>query len=126
MRTISGWNADNMFFLTRDGDITILHSDEEESNPTLHEPVLFRYSNQVAWERPPKDTIDEFGRNYIDKMFIRLCEIVHVLAAWHAFKSLSCRKIDDVYIARLEWDDEVIEMELCAMVNDLSQRYKST
>ena len=115
-KPLAGWNADNMFFLTRDGDIKIVHS-ETDPVTTIDEPALFHYANQCCFERPfPKESVDVFGRNYTDKLFIRLCEIVYCLAPYLGFKSLTCKKVDDQYVVRLELRDETLEMELGEMV----------
>ena len=119
MRTIFGWNADNMFFLTRDGDIEIT----TVGFPKSAEPepgTLYHYANQCLLDRKldDKDANDEFGRNYTDKMFIRLCETVFVYLTGKedTFRSLTCRKDGEKYIARLQVTGMTLEYELEFMV----------
>jgi hypothetical protein len=110
-----GWNANNMFFLTRDGDIEI----------TCVKKLLFHYANQCllgnTWKS--KD-LDDFGRNYYDKTFIRLCIDVYSYVCYEEekFKSLSCKKTGDEYIVRLEFGEEILEMELVQMAEYLEQK----
>jgi hypothetical protein len=112
-----------MFFLTRDGDIEILHSDDE------WEWGLFNYANQCLYEHNCiTEELDVFGRNFTDKLFRRLCTLSHII--WVgckkvvSFQSLSCKKVNDQYIARLELSNETLEMELSEMVALLEQRLK--
>ena len=65
------WNKNNKFLLTRDGDIEILHSDNE------WEWELFHFVDQQHGVRMDDEELDMFGRNYTDKLFIRLCYFVH-------------------------------------------------
>jgi hypothetical protein len=114
MVTRFGWNSDNMFFLTRDGDIEILHSDDD------WEWDIFNYANQCLMENRISEKVDVFGRNYIDKLFIRLCLLIHLYWCYvkdHgvAFKLLACNKIDDNYIVRVVFSNETLEMELSEM-----------
>jgi hypothetical protein len=100
-----GWNADNMFFLTRDHPIEITEVDK-----------LFYYGNQALFD--VKDGLDEFGRNYIDKIFISLCLGLHIFfspPSNAAFKSLIAWKDGDNYIARLRYNEVDMEKEIVVM-----------
>ena len=115
---------DGLFFLTRDGDVEIRHS---AGNKTVDEPALFHYANQWLAERPLTKDIDEFGRNYTDKLFIRLCIVVLnyvnvILPYPHTFVALSCKKVGEQYVAKLELSNETLEMELAEMVALLEAR----
>jgi len=116
-----GWCANNMFFLTRDVD--------EDTPVEIAGAVgLYHYGNQCLLDRllTDKEAIDEFGCNYLDKMFIRLCGLIWVIETPFfiglmekeevAFKSLSCRKDGDRYIVKVVLQDEVVEKELVEMV----------
>jgi hypothetical protein len=117
------WNKDNMFFLTRDGDIEITEYDK-----------LFYYGNQcLADGSRVKEEPDVFGRNYTDKLFIQLCIIVHIhlVYAPNTFQSLSCKKVGERYEVRLELlgdqftGDETLEMELSEMVALFEERCRA-
>jgi hypothetical protein len=116
------WNKDNMFFLTRACAIEIPHSDDE------WEHGLFHYANQCSLPGGHLVAdLDEFGRNQIDKLFIRLCLIVHIYVMGNddvKFKRLSCKKIGARYVTRLEFSNETLEMELPEMVALLEQRHQ--
>ena len=117
------WNKNNKFFLTRDGDIEILHSDDR------WEWELFHFVDQQHGVRMEDEELDMFGRNYTDKLFIRLCYVVHgyvifTLKRSNPFQSLSCKKVGDQYIARLVLSNETLEMELSEMVALLEKRMK--
>ena len=119
------WNKNNMFFLTRDGDIEILHSDDES------EWELFHFANQYLIKTCFEEGLDGFGRNYTDKLFIRLCFAIYfyvILTKRESvirFQSLSCKKVGDQYIARLELTNETLEMELSEMVALLEERCRA-
>jgi len=87
-----GWNKTNMFFLTRDGAIAV--TDFEE---------VFNLSNQCLL--PCGEELDSFGRNQIDRMFIRLCNRIDLYVKGSdgciEFESLQCQKIGDLYWVRL-------------------------
>jgi len=102
-----GWNANNMFFLTRDGDIVL----------TSWQELTFRYASQwLPDDAYLHEELDEFGRYYIDKRFIHVCQLVSVYAMDEdLFKSFSCKKTENGYIVRLEYGDEELEMELFEM-----------
>ena len=86
---------ERMFFLTRDGDITIT----EVGYPKDIAGSLFHYANQWLYEYPLTGETDKFGRNATDVMFIRLCGL---LLHSERFKSLSVKKNEDgKYIALL-------------------------
>lgn len=80
-------------------------------------------ANQFLYERP-KETLDKFGRNYLDKMFVQLCIYIYNPTKKHEFKSLSCKKVGDEYMVRLERGDEILEMELLAMVALFEEQYR--
>ena len=121
MKTILGWNKDNMFFLTRDGDIEIT----QYGYPKYEVGGVYHYSRQGVLAETEEE-LDEFGRNCTDRQFIRLCGFVFglLMNKENTFQSLSCKKIDDQYIARLELTDETLEMELSEMIPFLAQRFK--
>jgi hypothetical protein len=87
-------------------------------------------SHTYAWQyicSNTKEEFDEFGRNYTDRLFIRFCAAVFDIVDWDKeenskFKTLSCKKNGEGYIAHFELTDETLEMELCAMVELLEQR----
>ena len=86
MKTIGGWNSENMFFLTRDGDIEITTF----GYPKCESGGLYHYSRQgVDLINPNK--LDVFGRNRIDREFIQLCGLVFGLFMRNedSFQSLS-------------------------------------
>jgi len=126
MFSLFGWNADNMFFLTRDGDIEIT----EVGMPPKDLPAikgLFYYGNQVLQNngtKPNDPEFDVFGRDRIDRQFIRLCELL-TCGNEDAFESLSCKKVDDKYIARVQFIDETLEAELLDMITLVEERIKT-
>ena len=102
-----GWNANNMFFLTRDHPIEITEEDK-----------LFYYGNQCWIQNDPLEGIDQFGRNSIDKTFIAICLLLHVFVTGTrsvTFHSLATRKEGDKYLVRVQYDDEDLEMEVKEM-----------
>jgi len=122
-----GWNADNMFFLTRDGDVEIT---EVGFPPEKFPDVkgLFYYGNQVLQNHGTKSDdpeFDIFGRNRIDRQFIHLCLSVFGLTMdiEDAFISLSCKKVDDKYAVRLQLTDETLEAELPEMIQLVEERW---
>ena len=122
MVVICGRNSDDMFFLTRDGGIEINHV----GFPNRGQGGLYYY----AWQgvcADSKEEFDDFGRNYIDRLFIRFCEAVFgiVMGKEETFKSLSCKKVEDRYIARLELSGEILESELTEMVTLLERRCRA-
>ena len=114
MVTICGRNSDEMFFLTRDGDIEII----QVGYPKYVHGGLYHYARQSI-EADSKEEFDAFGRNYTDRLFIRLCDAVfgYVMGKEDTFKSLSCRKDGERYIARLELTGMTLEYELGFMVD---------
>ena len=117
MVTICGRNSDEMFFLTRDGDIEIT----SYGYPKLEDGSLYYYADQV-WLGGGQIP-DNFGRNQIDIQFIRLCHILSICLQEETFKSLSCKKVGEKYIARLELTDETLEMALAEMVALFEKRW---
>jgi hypothetical protein len=89
--------------------------------PIAEKGSLFFYGNQVLMgSRPrPLEEVDEFGRNYLDQVFIGLCLHLSIFLynvdSPKAFHSLTTRKDGDRYMVRLEYDDVVLEMEVEAM-----------
>lgn len=104
-----GWNKDNVFFLTKSEYVEIASINE-----------VFNYSNQCLL--PCEEELDGFSRNRTDRLFIRLCNRVDLFCTEDTFKSLSCKKDGDRYIARLELSDKTLELELTEMVELLEQR----
>ena len=120
LRSEWNWTKDNMFFLTRDGDIEISHSDDD------WEHCLFHYANQVSLPGCHLvEGVDEFGRNRIDRLFIRLCVLIHVYVICNTeimFKSLSCKKDGSEYRVHLELNNETLEQSLAEMVSVFERR----
>jgi hypothetical protein len=115
------WTKDNMFFLTRDGNITIRSSGDD------NEWELFHFANQYLVKECFEEGLDEFGRNYTDKLFIRLCFAAYFRFVLNeqqgTFKSLSCKKARDrKYHVTLQWDDKAVMMTLPEMVEWLEKR----
>jgi len=112
MVTICDRNSDDMFFLSRDGDIEIT----SYGYPKLEDGSLYYYADQV-W-LGGREIPDNFGRNQTDILFIRLCHIVslYLLGQEDTFKLLSCKKVGDQYVARLELTGMTLEYELEFMV----------
>ena len=104
MKTIGGLNSENMFFLTRDGDIEIT----TVGFPKRENGGLYDYARQVIDVRSQEE-FDVFGRNLIDRQFIRLCLLVfgYLANKENAFHSLSCKKVDDVYAVVLTLNVEI-------------------
>lgn len=107
-------NKDNMYFVTRGIPVEITSIEE-----------VFNYGNQCLLDR--RDEVDQFGRCYLDKMFITLCIFVHfyfdstTIKSTAMFRSLSCQKEGDNYVVRVQYDDKVLEMELLEMVRHFEQ-----
>ena len=128
MTTICGRNSDDMFCLTRDGDIEITSTGYPGSKGhAYHKGSLYYYARQGI-EADSKEELDAFGRNITDRLFIRLCECVFgfVMGKEDTFKSLSCRKSDNgKYIARLEMVGMTFEYDLGFMV-ELIEKFLKT
>ena len=122
MVVICGRNSDDMFFLTRDGDVEITSYDY----PERKKGGLYHYAWQGI-ETNSQEELDAFGRNYTDRLFIRLCDTVFgmVMGKEDTFKSLSCKKVGDQYVVRLELSDETLELELTEMIAVLEQRCRA-
>jgi len=119
MVTICGRNSDDMFFLTRDGDVEVTFVE------FLHcgRGGLYWYARQYILSNS-KEEFDEFGRNYTDRLFIRFCAAVFDIVGWDensSFKLLSCKKNGNQFIARLELTEVTLEMELSEMVTYLEK-----
>jgi len=138
MTVICGRNSDEMFYLTRDGDVevTCVGFIHREKSDLFHcvKGGLYWYAWQAICEQRgisdyTEEEFDEFGRNYTDRLFIRFCASVFDQVEWDDnntnFKSLSCKKKGEQYIARLELTDETLEMELSEMVALLEQRFRT-
>ena len=120
MVTICDRNSDEMFFLTRDGDIEITSF----GFPDRGQKGIAHYEQQYI-HAYSKEELDVYGRNYTDRLFIRFCAVVFDIVLREEitkFRLLSCKKDGDRYIARLELTDEILEMELGEMVTELEQR----
>ena len=120
-----GWNG-KFFLLTRDHTVEITETGEDDYNK---KGTLFFYANQVAMRHPNKE-IDEFGRNYLDQVFLALCIRVQEMVVFSAtpkmFKLLTTRKEGDKYIVRVQYDDEDLEMEVKEMFHYFTNKLKET
>ena len=109
-----GWDG-KFFLLTRDHTVEITETGEDDYDK---KGTLFFYTNQVAMRHPQKE-VDEFGRNYIDQVFLALCirihDSVHLSKPPKAFHSLTTRKDGDRYMVRVRYDDVDLEMEVVEM-----------
>ena len=107
-------DKNRFFFLTRIDEVEISSFRE-----------VFNCANQCLLSCDKE--VDEFGRNSLDRMFVRLCHAVYILllAQEKRFKSLSCKKFGEQYVARLELSDEILEMGLADMTALIEQRCKS-
>ena len=108
-----GWNG-KFFLLTRDNTVEITETGEDDYSK---KGTLFFYANQVlCGSRPGNEHPDEFGRNYLDQVFIALCIRIQGIVAYatspKTFKSLTTRKDGDKYLARVRYDDVDLEMEV--------------
>ena len=118
MVNICGRNSDDMFFLTRDGNVVITDVGYPGSKGyDYRSGTLYYYARQSVQANSNED-VDEFGRNYIDRLFIRLCDAVfgRVMGKEETFVSLSCENTGENYEVRLELTDEILEMGLAEMV----------
>jgi len=97
MAVICSRNSDEMFFLTRDGDIEVSFVGFVPCN----KGGLYWYARQSVCA-DSKDEFDEFGRNYTDRLFIRFCDLVFDIVEWEdrssVFKRLSCKKLTTVIL----------------------------
>ena len=128
MVTICGRNSDEMFFLTRHGDIEIT----EVGYPKYVKGGLYHYARQSI-QADSKEELDAFGRNHTDRSFIRLCDAVFgmVMGKEDTFKSLSCKKEENAYVeegylyhVRVGIGNEVLDGELSVMVELYEERAK--
>lgn len=115
-----GWNG-KFFLLTRDHTVEITTMGGGYDDVPMYEKgSLFHYANQVLYQQP-RNEIDNFGRNYLDQVFISLCCGLHVFLMCSepqkVFKSLTTRKEGDKYLVRLQYDDVDMEMEVEEMYN---------
>ena len=73
-----GWDG-KFFLLTRDHivEVTVLGGGFDGGKIDI-KGSLFHYANQCLLNNnvAPNEEIDEFGRNYLDRMFISLCILV--------------------------------------------------
>ena len=127
MVEICGRNSDEMFYLSRDGDIEITFLGFINAHLTRNGLYgLYWYARQSICASS-KEELDEFGRNHTDRTFILLCDAVFNIAGCDdkntSFKSLSCKKQGEQYIARLELTDETLEMEMSEMIPVLHRRF---
>ena len=115
-----GWDG-KFFLLTRDHTVEITTVGGGYDDVDIYEKgSLFHYANQVLYlNEPLEKQPDEFGRNYLDRVFIALCTQLHCFLMLRkpniVFKSLVTRKEDDKYIARVQYDDIDVEMDVEAM-----------
>ena len=119
-----GWNG-KFFLLTRDHTVEITETGEDDLNK---KGTLFFYSNQVAMYHPQKE-VDEFGRNYIDQVFMALCIRIYNFITFpvppKVFHSLTTRKDGDLYFVRVRYDDVDLEMEVVEAFHYFSKLLKS-
>ena len=115
-----GWNG-KFFLLTRDHAVEITETGDGDYDK---KGTLFFYTNQVGRHHPSEE-VDEFGRNYLDQVFIALCIQVQCLVVFPTepkiFKSLTTRKERDKYLVRLQYDDVDLEMEVEEMYRHLTK-----
>jgi hypothetical protein len=107
-------NVEKMFFLTRTDGVEISSFEE-----------VFNCANQCLLDtRRPDLEFDRFGRNYLDRQFVGLCQVIYIylLCNQDIFQSLSCKKDGNKYIVRLQLSNETLESELTEMVELIAQR----
>jgi hypothetical protein len=107
-------NVEKMFFLTRTDGVEITSFEE-----------VFNCGNQCLLDpKRPDLEFDRFGRNYLDRQFVGLCEVIYIcfLCNSNMFQSLSCKKDGDKYIVRLQLSNETLELELNEMIELIVQR----
>jgi hypothetical protein len=109
MVTICGRNSDDMFFLTRDGNVEIT----EVGYPKYKPGGLYHYARQSVLA-DSTDELDAFGRNRTDRLFIRLCDAVFgmMMGKEDSFKSLTCKKDGDGYKVLVQLNVEVNGREM--------------
>ena len=110
-------DIERMFFLTRTDGVTLSTFDE-----------VFNCGNQALYDpKRPDLEFAGFGRNYLDRQFVALCEVLYymLLEQKDSFVALSCKKVGGQYIVRLELSNETLEMELSEMVAMMSLRCKN-
>ena len=116
------WNG-KFFLLTRDHTVEITETGEDDYNK---KGTLFFYANQCAVR--PKEEIDEFGRNYLDQMFIGLCVQLRCFICLpeppKAFHSLTTLKDGDRHMVRVRYDDVDLEMEVVEAFNYFTEKLK--
>ena len=113
-----------MFYLTRDGDVEVTFVGFPNMDMV---GGLYHYAWQSICAYTTEE-FDEFGRNRIDRLFIQFCQAVFNLVDWEengSFKKLSCKKVGDQYMARLELVDETLQMELSEIVQVLEKRFQN-
>jgi len=123
-----GWNG-RLFFLTRDCPLEVTTVGYSYGDVDICEKgSLFHYANQCLAVSEPLEGIDRFGRNYLDKAFIRLCEKINyficLFEPQKVFKSLIARKECDRYMIRLQYDAVDLEMEVVEMLNYFTEKLK--
>ena len=87
---------------------------------------MFHYGNQVLLGRRARKEVDEFGRDYLDQMFIALCMHLHIFASCPdvKFHSLTARKDGDRYMVRVRYDDVDLEMEVVEAFHYFTEKLK--
>ena len=118
-RDLELYGIDGKFFLlTRDHTVEI--TKVGGGHDGFSENRLFHYGSQGLTCRPVEE-IDDYGRNYLDQVFIALCRCVEAFVAFFEpckdFKLLTTRKEGDKYMVRVQYDDVDLEMEVGEMYN---------
>jgi len=123
-----GWNG-KFFLLTRDHTVEITTvGGGYDDVPIAEKGCLFHYANQcLPWRDDlSNEEVDEFGRNFLDRTFIRLCmtlhDDVHLSKPPKVFKSLVTRKDGDRYMVRVRYDDVDLEMEVVEMFHYFTEK----
>jgi len=126
-----GWNG-KFFLLTRDHTVEITTVGCDYGDVPMYEKgCLFHYANQCMppHENLSKDEVDEFGRNFLDRTFIRMCMKLHSFVDRpepnkKAFHSLTTRKDGDRYMVRVRYDDVDLEMEVVEAFHYFTEKLK--
>ena len=122
-----GWDG-KFFLLTRDHTVEITSvGGGYDDVPMYEKGSLFHYANQCEGMRDtePNEKVDRFGRNYLDRLFVRLCLYIYLYVfPDNPFKSLTSRKDGDRYMVRVQYDDVDLEMEVVEMFHYFDEKLK--
>ena len=118
------WNQNNMFFLTRDHPVSInVIGDGYSDNVPVNAPgSLLYYGNQVLVGEV--NQTDEFGRNAIDRAFIKLCTLCHLflIRKGYTFQHLTVEKEGDEFIVEFNYNRNYsIKMELTEILEHITE-----